>query len=639
MAYRVRSPRVRIAYDVERAGMIEMCELPFVIGVLGDFVGHPQEPLPPIRQRTFVPIELDGFDQVLARMEPGLDLCLPSGSCALRFRCLGDFGPEQVVRQIPALAQLADARAALADLRAKLHRHQRVEGMLRQVRQSEATQQELAAALGVREDGANEGQRSLQTSGFLQRILAEGLRVRDDERAARARRLIACFLEQVVGGHLAPEHGTDEALTRRIRELDALISAQLRAVMHAPEFQRLEASWRGLHDLVTSVDGTAVVVQVLSATADELRRDLADAADVETSGLFAAVWERQAFVQGGQMIGALIADYEFAHSDADMLLVEGLARLAAVAHAPLVGAASPELFGLDSFVDITRPRDLAMIFQGAEYRRWRAFRESDDARHVALCMPRTLVRQPYGQGGLATRSFALQELSDPVDQTQYLWGNTAYRFGTRLASAFLTHGWCAAIRGVERGGLVTGLPVHAFRATTGEVACVGPTEVALSDRRLKELIHLGFIPLGACLKTDRAAFFAAPSARRSPRGDTDEVRLAEHMGDQLPYVFAVSRFAHHLQAIVRDKPPMSREDCQEYLVTWISQYVLLDDRANEELQARLPLREALIVLTEPTRGRLVAELSIRPGFQLEAPPIGLRVTVRLPVSTVSPEAA
>ncbi|HST21361.1 MAG TPA: type VI secretion system contractile sheath large subunit, partial [Blastocatellia bacterium] len=299
-------------------------------------------------------------------------------------------------------------------------------------------------------------------------------------------------------------------------------------------------------------------------------------------------------------------------------------------------AADSKMFGLEGFGQLGEPRDLAKIFDSVEYAKWKSFRESEDSRYVGLCLPHVLLRQPYGSESVPVESFNFEEDVDGKDHKKYLWGNAAYSFGTRLTEAFALHNWCVAIRGVEGGGLVQGLPFHTFRTDEGEIALKCPTEISITDRREKEFSDLGFIPLVHCKNTDYAAFFGAQSAQKAKKYDLDSANANARLSTQLQYIFAVSRFAHYLKAMMRDKIGsfMSRKDCEYFLNQWITHYVTPDDTASPAVKAQYPLREAKVEVAEvPGKpGAYKAIAFLRPHFQLDELTVSLRLVAELPAS-------
>jgi type VI secretion system protein ImpC len=475
----------------------------------------------------------------------------------------------------------------------------------------------------------------VQEVSLLDQILTEGKMARDDYQREQAKDMIGEFVGQVMSGELTMSKNMDVAINARIAEIDRLLSAQLNEIMHHEDFQKLEGSWRGIHHLVkNSLTGTQLKIRVMSVTKKELLKDFERALEFDQSALFKKIYEEEYGTFGGAPYGALIGDYEFGNHPQDLALLESLSQVAAAAHAPFLSAASSEMFGWDDFAEMTEVRDISKIFDRTEYAKWRSFRESEDSRYVGLTLPHVLGRVPYGAATKPTESFNFEEDVDGTDHKKYLWSNAAYAMGTRLTEAFSMHGWCVAIRGVEGGGLVDGLPTHTFETDEGEVAMKCPTEVAITDRREKEFSDNGFIPLVHCKGTDYAAFFATQSANKAKKYDTDAANANARLSSQLQYIFAVSRFAHYLKSMMRDKIGsfMSRQEAQIFLNRWISKYVLENDVAPASQKAKYPLREARVDVTEvpgkPGAYRAVAFL--RPHFQLDELSVSLRLVADLP---------
>ncbi len=473
--------------------------------------------------------------------------------------------------------------------------------------------------------------------GLLDQIVEEGRFARDAAAAERGRDLVKQFVTQVLEGEMALSRDAEATINARIAQIDHLISIQLNEVMHHQSFQKLEGSWRGLKYVMDhSETSDQLKIKVLNVSKKELLRDLQRAPEFDQSALFKKVYEEEFGVFGGAPFAALIGDYEFTKHPEDIELLEKVAQVAASAHAPFLTAASSELLNLPSYTELGSPRDLGKIFDTTEYAKWKSFRQSEDSRYVGLCLPHILMRLPYGKDTKPVEAFNYEEGVDGTDHSKYLWGNAAYALGARLTDAFAKFGWCAAIRGVEGGGLVEGLPAHTFRTDEGDVALKCPTEIAITDRREKELADQGFIPLVHCKGTDYAAFFSVQSAQKPKIYDKEAATANARLSAQLPYILAMSRFAHYLKAMMRDKIGsfMSRNDCQRFLNTWISQYVCADDNATQSVKAQLPLREANIEVMEvagkPGVYRAVAFL--KPHFQLDELSVSLRLVAELPPS-------
>lgn len=476
-----------------------------------------------------------------------------------------------------------------------------------------------------------------ESVGLLDQIITKTKIGRDTEQKTKSRQQIATFVEEVLKGALKRSKDVETTISSRIAEIDQLLSTQLNEVLHAPEFQKLEGSWRGLHYLVSQSEiSTTLKIRVLNCSKKELLRNFENASDFDQSVVFKKVYEEEYGTFGGAPIGALLGDFEFGRTAQDMALLEQLSHVAAAAHAPFLTAADPQLFNWDDFTEITGPRDLAKVFDTAEYAKWKSFRESEDARYVGLALPHILMRLPYGPDTAPVEAFNFKEDVDGTDHKKYLWGNAAYALGTRLTTAFAKYGWCAAIRGVEGGGLVEGLPTHTFQTDEGDVALKCPTEIAITDRREKELADLGFIPLVHCKGSDYAAFFSAQSSQKMKKYDTDAANANARLSAQLPYLMAVSRFAHYLKVMMRDKIGsfVSRSECERFLNQWISNYVTPDDNATAATKAQYPLRDAKIEVVEaPGKpGVYKAVAFLRPHFQLDELSVSLRLVAELPKS-------
>src|SRR5271169_929065 len=391
-------------------------------------------------------------------------------------------------------------------------------------------------------------------SSLLDQIVEQGRFGKEQVARDRGRDMVKEFVAQVLEGEMKLSRDADATINARVAQIDHLISLQLNEILHNPAFQKLEASWRGIKYLMDQSETSAMLkLRVLNVSKKELLRDLQRAPEFDQSVMFKKVYEDEFGIFGGEPFSALIGDYEFSKHPEDIELLEKVSQVAAGAHAPFLTAASPELLNLDSFAQLGDPRDIGKIFDSTEYAKWKSFRASEDSRYVGLAMPRVLMRLPYGKDTKPIDDFNFEEGVDGSDHSKYLWGNAAYALGARLTQAFAKYGWCAAIRGVEGGGLVEGLPAHTFHTDEGDVALKCPTEIAITDRREKELADQGLIPLVHCKGTDKAAFFSIQSCNKPKLYDSDDASANARISAQLPYMMATCRFAHYLKAMMRDK--------------------------------------------------------------------------------------
>lgn len=473
--------------------------------------------------------------------------------------------------------------------------------------------------------------------GLLDQIVQEGRFGKEAGARERGKDLVKEFVAQVLDGSMTLSRDAEAMINARIQQIDHLLSLQLNEILHHPEFQKLESTWRGLRYLLDqSETGTSLKIRILNASKKELLRDLQRAPEFDQSALFKKIYEEEFGVFGGEPFAAMVGDYEFSRHPEDMELLEKVSQVAAAAHAPFMAAASPELLNLDSFTQLDAPRDLGKIFDSTDYAKWKSFRQSEDSRYVALAAPHVLMRLPYGRDTKTIEGFNYEEGVDGSDHSKYLWGNAAFALGARLTNAFAQYGWCAAIRGVEGGGLVEGLPAHSFKTDQGDTALKCPTEVIITDRREKELADLGFAPLVHCKGTDKAAFFSVQSCNKPKLYDSEAANANARLSSQLPYILAVSRFAHYLKSMMRDKIGsfISRTDCERFLNQWIMQYVTEDDAASQATKAQYPLRSAKVEVTEVAGkpGVYKAVAFLRPHFQLDELTVSLRLVAELPQS-------
>ncbi|QDU31157.1 hypothetical protein ETAA8_63100 [Anatilimnocola aggregata] len=470
---------------------------------------------------------------------------------------------------------------------------------------------------------------------FLDQVVS-ATKPKSDVQLDNAKKMLQTFVSQLMSGTATVSKDAEKQINYWIAEIDRLLSAQLNEIMHSEEFQKLEGSWRGLFYLVDKTEtSTQLKIRVLNTSKRDLLKDLEKASEFDQSVLFKKVYEEEYGTFGGAPYGCLIGDYEFTNHPEDMSLLERVGQVAAAAHAPFFTAAGANLFDLESFTEIDSKRDLAKIFDNVEYAKWKSFRESEDSRYVGLCLPHILMRMPYGAKTKRVETFNYEEDVDGRDHKKYLWGNAAYALGTRITDSFAKCGWLASIRGVEGGGLVEGLPTHTFKTDEGDVALKCPTEVAITDRREKEFADLGFIPLVHCKGRDYAAFFAAQSAQKPKLYNKDTANANARLSTQLQYMLCVSRFAHYLKAMARDKIGsfMSRKACENWLNEWIETYKHPNpETANQESLAKMPLAEARVDVREiPGRpGQYEAVAYLRPHFQLDALNVSMRLVAQLP---------
>src|SRR3990167_8814654 len=422
-----------------------------------------------------------------------------------------------------------------------------------------------------------------------------------------------------------------------LKKIDATISKQLNQIMHHEQFKKLEGAWRGLHHLVlNSETNHNLKIRILNVNKREIFRDLDRAVEFDQSQLFKKLYENEFGMPGGEPYGLLVGDYEFNHSPEDIDLLRNIYNVSAAAFAPFVTASSHEIFGFESWSDLSTPRDLEKIFSTPDYAKWRSFRDSEDSRFIVLTMPRALARLPYGKQTQRIESFDYEESSkqQPMAHSDYCWMNSAYLMASNITKSQAKYGWSTAIRGAENGGKVENLPLHTFISDDGDIDAKCPTEIGITDRREAELSKLGFLPLCHYKNTDYAVYFGASTVHKAKKYDTADATANAAISARLPYIMATSRFAHYLKVMTRDKIGsfMEASDCETWLNRWILNYVNANASANEELKAQYPLASAKVtvkeILGQPGCYNAVAYL--QPWLQLEELTTSMRLVAKIP---------
>jgi type VI secretion system protein ImpC len=477
---------------------------------------------------------------------------------------------------------------------------------------------------------------TLEMSDF-ENLLNQEFKPKSEEATSAVQGAVKTLVTQALEHASLISNDTVKTIEGIIAELDKKLSAQVNLIIHHPDFSQLEGAWRGLNYLVSNTaTGERLKIRVMNISKTEIGKVIKRFKGTawDQSPLFKKFYEEEYGTAGGEPFGALIGDYYFNQTPPDMEILKGIGQIAAASHMPFISAADPTMMNLDSWQDLANPRDIAKIFSTPEYAAWRSFRDSDDSRYVALCLPRVLSRTPYGAKTNPVEAFDFEEDTGAGASDKYNWMNAAYAMGVNVNRSFANYGWCANIRGVESGGMVEGLPTHTFPTDDGGVAMKCPTEIAITDRREAELSKNGFLPLLHWKNTDYAVFLGGQTVNRPQEFDSPEATANANLSARLPYIFATSRFAHYLKCIVRDKIGSfkEKEDMQTWLSNWIAGYVTGDPNASEEIKAKYPLAEAKVEVeaVEGQPGYYTARFYLRPHYQLEGLTASLRLVTKVP---------
>ena len=481
-------------------------------------------------------------------------------------------------------------------------------------------------------------QQQVDESDGLASLLQKEFKPRTDQARDAVENAVKTLAQQALENTVTLSSDAYSTIQHIIAEIDNKLSEQINKILHHEEFQKLEGAWRGLHYLVSNTETDELLkIRFMNISKKELGRTLKRYKGVswDQSPIFKRIYEEEYGQFGGEPIGCIVGDYHFDHSPQDVELLGEMAKIGAAAHCPFISGASPAVMQMESWQELSNPRDLTKIFSNTEYAAWRSLRESDDARYLGLTMPRFLARLPYGARTNPVDEFDFEEEVEGATHDRYTWANSAYAMAANINRSFKEYGWCTSIRGVESGGAVDGLPAHTFPTDDGGVDMKCPTEIAISDRREAELAKNGFMPLVHRKNSDFAAFIGAQSLQKPEEYDDPDATANARLAARLPYLFACCRFAHYLKCIVRDKVGSftDRDDMERWLNNWIMNYVDGDPvNSSQETKARKPLAAAEVQVTEipDNPGYYAAKFFLRPHYQLEGLTVSLRLVSKLP---------
>ena len=475
-------------------------------------------------------------------------------------------------------------------------------------------------------------------TGEFSSLLNKEFKPKSDRAQEAVETAVRTLAEQALGETTLISEDAIASIESIIAALDKKLTDQVNQIIHHADFQKLEGAWRGLHYLVNNTETDEMLkIRVMNISKKDLGKTLKKFKGTawDQSPIFKKVYEEEYGQFGGEPYGCLVGDYHFDHSPPDVELLREIAQVSAASHSPFIAGVSPTVMQMDSWQELSNPRDLTKIFQTPEYASWRSLRESEDSRYIGLAMPRFLSRLPYGAKTDPVEEFDFEEDTEGADHNKYTWANSAYAMAVNINRAFKLYGWCSRIRGVESGGAVEELPTHTFPTDDGGVDMKCPTEIAISDRREAELAKNGFMPLLHKKNSDLAAFIGAQSLQKPFEYDDPDATANANLAARLPYLFATCRFAHYLKCIVRDKIGSfkEREDMEQWLNKWILQYVDGDPaHSSEETKARRPLAAAEVVVeeVEGNPGYYTSKFFLRPHYQLEGLTVSLRLVSKLP---------
>lgn len=472
-----------------------------------------------------------------------------------------------------------------------------------------------------------------QTLDYTQSKNLSNIHLSDDLSAANTlHEKLRAFLQMAHIDQMLSRKELLNLIVFQIGRIDEMLNEQINAILHHPRLQKLEASWRGLFYLVMQAEESEnIKIRFLDVSWHTLVKDLDRAIEFDQSSLFRKVYNSEFGTAGGEPFGVLLGDYEIRHRPGknhptdDISALTEISRVSAAAFAPFIASVDPEVFGIDGFYEMGASFDVEEIFTQAEYRKWNAFRETEEARFVGLTLPRILMRAPYEHDSFRSDGFRFEEDVSAADGSDYLWGNSVYAFGATLIQSFTNNAWFTDIRGshagVGYGGIVSGLTTPSFNTDCEGVALKYSTDVLVSDFSEKILSELGFIPLCHSKDTEYAVFYGNQSVQGALSYTDKTAEVNAKISAMMQYILCVSRFAHYIKVMGREKIGafFTAEECEDYMYNWLLSYSTSSSTGTEQHLAKYPLAEAKVEVREipgkPGVYRCVAHL--KPHMQLD----------------------
>jgi type VI secretion system protein ImpC len=455
-------------------------DVPLKIGVIGDFSGRASRGIvqtgDALAVRATPAVDVDEMDEVIGRLGVEVDVPTDSGPLTLAITEMDDLHPDRLYERLAMFTQLRQLREAAKDPATFAAAAAKVGGAPVAPTASASAQgeSEFASLLGKRP--------AISGSGPAE--------------AGAGKIDISSFIKQVVGSASVPSRDPRQA--QLVTGIDSAISELMRSLLHHPAVQGIEAAWRGVHMLITSLEtGEELAVHVIDVSRQELAADLGAATGkLQSSGLYKLLVEKAAKSPGVSPWGLLIANYSFGPTKDDAELLGRLTKVCAAAGAPLVAAAVSAHVGCGSFGLTPDPDHWTGEARAEDEAAWAALRALPEAEWAALALPRVLLRLPYGEGTEETERFKFAELAQAggppslEGHEAYLWGNGALACAVALGRAFTEDGWDLD---PELSDEVGGLPVH--WKERGEVRAKPCAEAWLTDRAANTIRAAGLVPI------------------------------------------------------------------------------------------------------------------------------------------------
>lgn len=642
---KVRPPRIKITYDIETNGAYVAKELPGVFGIIGDFSGDrdPSQEFMDYKDRKFIDIDPENFNAVLSSLTPRVVVPIiedgkEGASIELFFNTMNDFRPINLVKRVSLLNQLYQQKKQLSELKTKRDMNRKswetIEKFLSDSAFQDTINQQIEAELATIAAGtpvtAQAAGKELNDFIQLMNVINGGQK----ENLCKLLQSCIAILKDTSTGFQFTGKGLVDLCNQFFLFVDEKLDLYLNQILQDQKFKKLESHWRGVEHVLSNIMYTSnTKLRLFNATEEEIAEDLNGAMEFDQSYLFKLIYENEYGTLGGTPYTCIIWDYQLERSSFAFHLLTKMTEIIAAAHCPMILGAGPSIFDMKSYTSLSEPHNISSIFDSVELSEFHAFRESDDSKYVTLVMPHVMARVPYNTNEAPMEGLNFVEKVDALKMESYLWMNAAYAYFVKIVNSYANYGWFTSICGVENGGKIENLPLYVYKSAHGDYQAVCPTEIAITDRRENELSEAGFLALCHSKNSNTAVIMSNKSAYKPPFFTKDSANANAALSSETPYILNVSRFAHYLKCMMRDKIGSfsSTDSIQAFLSSWLAGYTLLDDKASSELKAKYPLREFSMTVSEVAGkpGYYSAILLLRPHDTLQSISISLRLVESL----------
>ena len=459
--------------------------------LIGNFLGNNSSSLSNTNSNKPVKIDRDNLEEVMAKLQPSLSLPIgdnPNGgqqTVNMTFNNLDEFHPDHLYQHIELFSEFRT-------LRRKLNKDSSFEAAAKKMDQwiSVATETKNNTSTSPQATSSTQPPTNTPAEGLLDSILGDGTSTGSENASTEADRLVTSLIQDAVGAYATPAPNPQKK--HYIDALDQTISSTMAALLHNPEFQALEAAWRGLDMMTRRVEtDSQLTLRMLSQSKKDLLIDLAEHQDATQSNFSKLVYDASVLPSNDDRWSTVVGLYDFSDTKNDALMLGILAKVMANADTPFIAAGNPSLVNCTSYFYQQEVSDWQQNYQEGFKETWNAVRELPESQYISLASPRFLIRYPYGKKSQRIEAFDLEETGSDFNAEHFLWCNGAIAHAIGLCQGFSEQHWKMAPGSINQ---IDRLPL-AFYDDDGEQAQIPTAEIFLTESAFETLASGGLAPL------------------------------------------------------------------------------------------------------------------------------------------------